>query len=292
MKETEIDRRVDAVLSASRQVTTRAKRSHTKGLLKRSPFALILMVVGISGAVLLGSLFSVFFVSMKGDVELIGNPQPLFAWDGTPFTTEMLSVPLDITTISAGQVGDAPHEIENRDNGAWKITFNTENVTFTDPMDPYYGFYFSISDFTVNYEPVAAENLIICPGDIAGFTFNYALDPEFVDIEVPLDFDVTVKIERFDLQAPVGVDDGPVVVIINHPVLVDVLQNDIDPQQLPLFVSGASENMTGFYDLAIINNKILVTSVYGGFCDGLVATYFVSNGYLETEVNLLITLDT
>lgn len=206
-------------------MTRRHRMRRTKYMIGGVPLSTILFAIG-AGAMLIGSLFTVFHVGMTGTVTLNGVQKPLFFWDEIQFDTEQLDVPCDVTELDAGDIVTVHHTVRNADAQSWAVTFQLDDVTYTDPMDPMYGFYFSVINPTIDGVPTTLANLKIVPGQTAGFDFKYELDDEFVQPEMPLDFQIGVTIERTNI-APMTIDDT-ITLGMGQTGNINVTANDFD----------------------------------------------------------------
>jgi len=250
----------------------------TRLMSKISPIGLILFVGAIVGAILIGSLFTVYYVQMSGDMELNGNMRPLFFWDDTiPFAGAYCNRTVDVSTMDAGDTMIAPHSITNADAGAWVISFDTSDVTFTDPENIYYGFYFSINDTKIDGNPVTAP-FIILPGEKMTFNYCYELDPEFVTAPTPLDFNVTAIITRTD-PAPIAVDDT-VSIAYGATESFDIVANDYDleGQTVTLVSVGTSPYIT----CSVVDGQLQVYNSYAA-TGHIIIDYVISDGHGNTD---------
>lgn len=204
---------------------TRPKFKRTKFLGKLSPLGITLFAVAIAAGVLISSFFTVYYVQMSGQLDVTGSEAPLFYWDDTvPFVGDTCARQIDITEMTAGDTEAFPHNILNADSGLWKITFDLSEVTFTDPMDPAYGFYFSISDYAVNGVPCDLGHLVISPGQKATFNYNYEIDAEMVTPDDPIDFQVVASIDPYVEFIDAIADSIP---LVSPEQDLHVLTNDI-----------------------------------------------------------------
>jgi hypothetical protein len=150
------------------------KRTRTIG--KLSPIGLILFVGAIVSAVLISSFFVVYYAEITGELELSGQEAPLFTFDNIGFTGDTCALPLNLPPMGPDDVISTHHVITNEDCGYYSVTFAYPDLNPSDPLDPFFGVYFSIENYTVDTVPVLPEELVIGPGMVAGFNYTFEVD--------------------------------------------------------------------------------------------------------------------
>lgn len=281
-----IDEKVDKVLEAvdGTKTTQHHKMRHTKKLLGL-PIGTAMLYIGaiMVGAALVSLLFGTYYGVMTGDVELNGIEQPTngLKFDTTNLLSETTSIPMDITTLSAGDSESVAHTISCTD-GVWEITFDSENI-YTNPTDPFYGFYFDILQGGVS---ILGDSIIVNPTTPQTITFSYALDPMFAITLNDMTFDLTVTV-----TAPEGPEANPDSNTGyhggSHSFPVYVLANDIDHAAGGLTItdahmtspSGGSCSIQGTFP-----NQYVVCSMDGS-ADPLTFEYTIqdSNGNIASS---------
>jgi hypothetical protein len=168
---------------------------YTKRLGKLSPIGIILAACFITGAILIGSMFTSFFVQTKGDIQLNGEMRPLFYYDTLPFNGQYCNVSIDYPTMTAGDTLTKTHIIENADEGYWSLVWDLSQVNYfyNDPSSIYYGFNFTVMQIDGSPLP---EPFTFGPEQTRTVLFTYSLHDEFVEAPVPLDFNISLTIER------------------------------------------------------------------------------------------------
>lgn len=222
-----IEEMVDQVLAGHKLVKPRRK---TKHVWKLSPLTLLLLVGAVS-AMLISSLFFTYSIRMTGDVDLVGRSMPMFLWDGEPFNDgSWHNVTCDLTQLNASETKKFQHSIQNIDDFVWLCTFEEDfNFDDLDPMDPLYGYNFSVTDMVIDGTPVSDPlDWKVSPGSTMVFNYTHFLHGEFVDTDVDLEFNVTASLtkcngppEPEDDYIHVDYSDGGV-------MSLDVTANDFD----------------------------------------------------------------
>jgi len=172
------------------------KFKRTKILGKLSPLGMILFAVGVAAALLVGSLFTHFYVQTSGNLELNGEMVPLFYYDDETFSGRFYNTTVDLTSMTSGDWINVTHTIENADNYIWGMTFTGDAVDpatewRNDPMHPFYGFNFSVTK--TNGQPLD-DPFYFYPGQVKTIMFQYKLHKEFVTADDPYPFNLNMSL--------------------------------------------------------------------------------------------------
>jgi len=266
-------------------VPTRPKSfKRVKFLGKLSPTGMILVVAAIAGSVLISSFFSVYYVQITGELEITGSEAPLFYFDDTiPFVGDTCAVPIDVTAMEAGDILEFEHNVLNADAGYWIVVFDLSDVTYTDPLAPEYGFYFSVADYAVDGVPCAPEDLIIGPGEKAEFTFVYEIDAEMVTPDLPVDVSIGITISPVNL-APIVVDDE-MTLTYTEVETIDVTLNDNDPENEDITIVSFENLNPSYMTVTKLNDhELQVTSLWSGAaCDRTVSVVVTDGTHSVSE---------
>jgi len=178
------------ISSEARGSKQKPKFKRTKILGKLSPLGTILFAVGVAAALLVGSLFTHFYVQTTGNLELNGEMVPLFYYDGQTFSGRFYNTTVDLTSMTSGDWINVTHTIENADNYIWGMTFTGDAVDpaaewRNDEMHQYYGFNFSVT--LPNGDPLPTP-FYFYPGQVKTVMFQYKLHKEFVTADDPYPF--------------------------------------------------------------------------------------------------------
>jgi len=190
------------------------RKSFSKRLLKLVPLPTVVLVAGLLvGAVLLGTIFSLYSGNQAGNIEVEGIDSAII-WDGVPVTMESWAIPLDEFSESklvAGEVETFTHTLEVTNsfippdgyNALLSFDYSSMDSIFTDPDDPHYGYYLEILDDSDT--SIKDEETLILSGS-APFTIKivHELDSDFIDTDELLPFDLEVLISGAPNCAPIG----------------------------------------------------------------------------------------
>jgi len=248
-----------------------------KFLGKLSPTGMILFVAAIAGAVLISSFFSIYYVQITGELSITGSEAPLFYFDDDiPFVGDTCAVPIDVTEMEAGDVLEFEHNVVNADSGFYLISFDLSDVTYTDPLSPEFGFYFSVTDYAVDGVPCVLEDLIIGPGETAEFTFVYEIDAEMVTPDLPVDVSIGITISPINL-APLTTDDSLSLNYLETKTL-DPTLNDVDPEDDDITIVGFET-----VPLKLVITQISATELSIQSIDGSGGTHTVLNIWVDVS---------
>jgi len=166
-----------------------------------------LVVLVIAGITISGVLvISEWYGTMTGDVDLDGQyPESEILLDGVMIDSETTVMPMDITSMFAGDSESYPHTIEVTSSfcrGDYvMVSWDASAVTSFTEEHEFFGFYF---DIDVDDVDVTNDPLFLVPGDPATtFDFNYELDPLFAQTESDLPFDLLCTMVATANLAPV-----------------------------------------------------------------------------------------
>lgn len=145
---------------------------------------LLLFFIIVAIAVLIIDL-SLINISIFGDIETEGTDYRIF-YDGVPCMEKNITVPCDISNITAGQTLIYQHSFENRNSNDWKMIVNMSAMEqiFTDPSHPFYGF-----EFSVRKNGDTVEKLLLPKNSMVSVNYIYHLHPLFLDVEEALPFE-------------------------------------------------------------------------------------------------------
>ena len=229
-----VEREVDLLLGKEDRVLkavvigmnkpTRYHMKKSKHLLKGSG----LLVLLISGLLVSGSLFVLYGIytgTQEGDLELTGVTSDL-SFDGESMTSECFSVPMDVTSMNAGDSFVFEHSVMATDGCDWELTFDASDVVGFPVETEFFGFYFDILD-DESVSIIDGNTLVRAGHPVTLIDFSYNLDPLFLDTVNSLPYSVDVILTQHVDVAPVAVDDEATMVHDGYED-VFVLDNDFD----------------------------------------------------------------
>jgi len=234
----DIDNKVDRVLSVKGLNETRVTRKRSMGGLKRGLMRKSLFGIPIAGWLLIGAVgavlisgFSWYNVTIESPVSLNGSGQLALFFDGELLTAQESTIDADITTLDSGDTQTFTHTMESpADDGDYLVFFDVSAMddVFNNPLNTWYGFYFDIQD-TVTHESIMDDTLVVLHGaDAISFDFVYSLDSHFLATSDPLPFSMLINASLKPNEAPVGVGES-----VSYPAGTQndilVTSNDYDP---------------------------------------------------------------
>lgn len=177
------------------------------------PLPTIVLVAGLLvGAVLLGTIFSLYTGNQAGDVEVEGV-EPRIYWDGSTVSEETWSIPMDSfsnSKIVAGETEIFTHTLEITDsydptfyNALLSFDYSAMSDIFTDPLNEFYGYYLDVLDSTDT--SIIDEDVVIEPGSgPVTIKIVHELDPDFLDTDNLLPFDFNILISEAPNYDPIA----------------------------------------------------------------------------------------